>query len=352
MSLYATPKITPERGRKLDAIDSLRAELGARLVPSERWVQALRRTSRAIAYASSTRIEGFSTSPARALELLDDSAPVGDDELAFSAYALAMQHVGAMAADSGFRWSRRAILDLHFDVCSFQPDARPGLVREGPIFVTGPSGSMAFEGPPAGELNGLLEEFIDWIGAAKSHPLVTAAMAHLNLVSIHPFEDGNGRTSRVVQSLAIALSGETAPEFGSIEEYLAAHTTDYYAALASAQHGKFDPDRPADEWLDFCLDAHWAQIKDRLELIGASADRWHRLELLVEERGWPDRIVIALEQALSGRLTRSAYAQEADIAVPTASLDLRRLVDAGLLDVAGGGRSTHYVPAPPLRRTV
>lgn len=350
MALYKTPRLTPARRAKLTAIAEARAALGVRAVESDQWVTAMRRTSQAAAYASSTAIEGFTTDERRASELLNDAAPVSDDDRAFVAYARAMQHVGVFAAEKDFAWSSRAILDLHFDACSFQRRAKPGALREGPIYVTGPGGTTAYTGPPAEQVPGLLDELVDELKSEDGDVLVSAAMAHLNLVSIHPFEDGNGRLARILQSALIARSGETAPELGSIEEHLAANTSAYYEALASAQAGEWSPGRSAEGWLDFCLDAHLEQAKRRSRVLAESAERWQRLENEVDRRGWPDRLVIALERALAGSLTRGGYAREAGIAMPTASSDLRRLVDAGLIDVAGGGRSTEYVPAIPLRR--
>lgn len=352
MSLYETPTITSDRRRKLAEIDRLRTKLGDRIVPSERWVTAIRRQAKISAYASSTQIEGFVTPPERAAALLGDAPPADVNDHAFVAYARAMQHVGVVAAEPSIDWSRRLLLDLHFDLCAFQPDGRPGALRNGPVFVTGARGDIAFTGPPAEQLDALLDELVVELADESGHPLVRAAIAHLNLVSIHPFEDGNGRTSRVLQSLIIAASGESAPELGSIEGYLAEHTADYYAALESAQGGSFDPTRSAGAWLDFCLDAHQAQAKLRIELVDAAAARWQKLEELVASRGWPERIVIALEQGLVGGLTRSSYVRESGVAEPTASIDLRRLVDAGLMDSVGGGRSTRYVASASLRRLV
>ena len=80
--------------------------------------------------------------------------------------------------------------------------------------------------------------------------------------------------------------------------------------------------------------------------------RWRRLQRLVVERGWPDRLVTALEQSLEGSVDRGRYAAEADIALVTATADLRRLLDAGLLVVLGGGRATRYAPSDALRAVV
>lgn len=341
------------REASLAELDELRADLGRRIVGAEGWIKLLRRFVSASAYSSSTRVEGFVTGVGRAMEIVDRSAPTDRNEEALASYLRAMRHVGLLATDPLFEWSTRLILDLHFDTCSFQDEIHPGRLREGPIFVKSDAGEVVFTGPDAEALPALVDEFSAGLRADEtSHPVIKAALAHLNLISIHPFEDGNGRVSRVLQSLVLARTGETAPEFGSIEEYVAEHTADYYAALQEVQGGGLTPDRSPLPWIDFCIEAHRAQAVSRIALVESAAQRWDRLERAVAERGWPDRLVVALEQALAGSTRRSTYMDEVDVSEPTASNDLRRLVDAGLLDIQGGGRSQRYVAAPPLRRLV
>jgi len=199
---------------------------------------------------------------------------------------------------------------------------------------------------------GLMAEVVDWLqrGDPKLHVVVRAAMAHLHVVSVHPFHDGNGRISRIVQSLVLARDGLMSPEFGSIEEYLGAHTAAYYEALNEAHGAIYQPDRDVTNWIAFCIEAHLVQARQRLTQIKDAAARWGHLEQLVESRRWPDRLVIALEQALMGGSDRASYATEADVSPATASADFRRLVDAGLVDQAGRGRSVRYEPTERLRR--
>jgi len=110
-----------------------------------------------------------------------------------------------------------------------------------------------------------------------------------------------------VQSLVLARDDVLAPELASIEEQLGERTAD-------------------------------------------DGRRWGRLEALAERRGWPDRLVIALELSLFGPVDRAAYAAEADVSPATASADFRRLLDAGLVDASGSGRSVRYRASEPLRR--
>jgi Fic family protein len=264
--------------------------------------------------------------------------------MAVACYARAMEHVGVMADDPGFQWVDRVILDLHFDACSFQRDKTPGRWRTGPIGVTGANGRLIYQAPDADDVSPLMAEVVDWLesGDPDAHVAVRAAMAHLHVVSVHPFRDGNGRISRIVQSLVLAREGLLAPEFASIEEYLGEHTSDYYRVLQDVQGGRYQPGREATAWVSFCIEAHLAQARRRLEQVQQAAARWGFLEQLAEGRGWPDRFVIALEQSLIGGTDRSRYSDEAGISPASATNDFRRLVDVGLLTPHGRGRNIRY----------
>lgn len=196
-----------------------------------------------------------------------------------------------------------------------------------------------------------MKEVVDWLARRdlESHVAVRAAMAHLHVVSIHPFRDGNGRIARIVQSLVLARDGLVTPELGSIEEYLGQHTETYYAALQDAQGGSYQPDRDASGWIAFCVDAHVEQARQRLAQIEAAAARWAFLEELVAARGWSDRLVIALEQSLIGGTDRSSYGSEGDVSPATASADFRRLLDTDLVEQRGRGRSVRYYASNSLR---
>lgn len=351
--VYTSPDIDGQLEQRLEALQGLRSQLGSEVSRSSRWMGSLRREVRASSIESSTSIEGFSVDPAEAVSLTSGAKePEATDEnqLAVSSYARAMDHVGLMAEDPFFRWSDRVILDLHFDACYFQRDKDPGLWRKGEIAVTSPSGGVDYQGPPAEQVPALIGEMVESLNRDESEdPIVRGAMAHLNLVSVHPFRDGNGRVSRIVQSLVLARDGLVSPEFSSIEEYLGAHTAEYYAALRDVQGGSYQPSRDATGWVAFCVDAHMAQARQRLAQIEAAARRWTRLEELIAERGWPERFVIALEQSLLGGSDRATYSAEAEVSPASASNDFRRLLDGGLIEQRGRGRSTRYLATEELK---
>ena len=339
--IYGTPRITDDLEVRLAELDRLRSALGREVGNPSPWLGTLRRLAGASTVESSVSIEGY-----------DVTGADEEGRLAVDDYARAMNHVGVMALDPVFEWRDRVILDLHFDACYFQRDRSPGRWRTGPIYVTGSDARPVYEGPDAEQVAGLMNEVVEWLrtGDLDSHVVVRGAMAHLHTVSVHPFRDGNGRISRIVQSLVLARDGLLSPEFASIEEYLSEHTPEYYAVLQSVQGGRYSPERDASEWVAFCIEAHIAQARRRLDQIAEAAKRWNYLEQLVETRGWPDRLVIALEQSLIGGTDRAEYGREAGISTATASNDFRRLLDAGLVAQSGRGRSTRYFASDDLRR--
>ena len=356
--IHQLPTLTRTLRRDLERLDRLRERLHVGTRRPARWIGGLRRLAMARAVDSSTSIEGFRVPLEDAAALISHEATAAAGEasrLAVECYGRAMDHIAAMADDPTFAWSSRVILDLHFEACHFQPEIRPGRWREGPIIVTRRGGAEPYRAPDPAAVPGLMDEVVAWLDGAEAegaHVVVRAAMAHLQVVSVHPYRDGNGRVARIVQSLVLALDGLLAPEFASIEEYLGEHTAAYYATLAAVQGPAYDPGRDASAWVRFCVQAHLDQAQRRLREVEVAAARWEASEGIVAAHGWPDRAVIALERALTGTLERSGYAAEAAVSPMTASLDLRRLVDARLVVQEGRGRTTRYRASPELRRLI
>jgi len=356
--IYRTPQPDTALETQLAAFDALRDELGDQARVAGRWLGALRRQWRASLAESSIEIEGFHVPEDETLAVVsgnEPADPTDKDRMALSCYARAMDHVGVMSDDPVFRWADRVVLDLHFDACYFQKDKEPGQYRRGGIEITSAGGGPpAYVGPPAEEVPPLMGEITQWLdhGDPDVHLIMRAAMAHLHIVSVHPFRDGNGRISRIVQSLVLARGGLLAPEFVSIEEYLGSNTSAYYTTLQAVQGGSYQPECDATPFVRLCVEAHVAQARRRLRQLTDAGARWAYLEKLVERRDWPDRLVIALEQSLFQGTERAAYVAEADVSAPTASSDLRRLLDAGLISQQGKGPATRYIASEQLAHDV
>lgn len=355
--LLRTPRPRRTLSGDLRELDELRAKLNRETHRPAPWMGTLRRLVTATTIAQSTGIEGFHVTDEEALSLVTGTVRAGTGETAQQAvecYARAMNHVAVLARDPSFRWLDRVILDLHYDACSFQRDQDPGMWRTTPVAVVDGRGRIVYQAPPAGEVPELMGKVVEWLdqGDLGAHVVVRAAMAHLHVVSVHPFRDGNGRVSRIVQSLVLARDGLLTPEFASIEEYLGEHTPDYYEQLQRAHSATYDPRRDVSDWVAFCVRAHLDQARRRLAQVQEAATRWEQLERLADARGWPDRFVSGLEQALFDACDRTSYAREADVSAGTASSDLRRMVEAGLLVQSGQGPATRYAPSDALRAAV
>jgi Fic family protein len=254
-----------------------------------------------------------------------------------------------------FSHNEMVLSALHFMMTRSWKDKSPGRYRRKGIVVTGSDPLVpAYIGPPAEDVSGLMHELVDWLnsGDLDAHLLVRAAMAHLNLVAIHPWRDGNGRMSRCLQTLVIARGGRTYPEFCSIEEWLGhdINTLDYYRALRETNQGSYQPERDAHGWVRFCLRAHHLQAQAVGKRLRLGRDVWAVAEGLANRLGLNERTVPALYAAATDQLRREAYQEEEGLSRDQAIRDLRRLEQAGLIEPIGYGTTLHYVAAGELKQ--
>jgi len=191
--------------------------------------------------------------------------------------------------------------------------------------------------------------------ASRDDSIVAGAMAHLNLVMIHPFRDGNGRMARCLQSLVLGRSGQTlSPVFLSVEEYLGRNTSAYYDVLAETGAGGWNPSRDTRAWIRFMLTAHLRQARTYRQRVHDYERLWIELVRLLG-RGDEFRALPSLMDAALGlRLTRASYSKLAaangeTISDQSASRDLRDLVDQGLLIAHGEKRGRSYLGSPTVR---
>jgi Fic family protein len=265
-----------------------------------------------------------------------------------------MTYVLNLAADPHFQYQEGLIRSLHFMMLQQDLTKNPGRWRPGPIYVRNDDrGEIVYEGPPAEAVPGLMAEFVLSLDSSAESPapaMVKAAMAHLNLVMIHPFSDGNGRMARCLQTLIIAREKILHPEFCSIEEYLGKNTLDYYTVLATVGQGKWNPQNSARPWIRFCLTAHYRQaltLQRRQRMLGRLLTE---IEEEAKRRQLHERTIMALaEAALGYRLRNSRYRAIADVSENLATRDLKELVDAKLLTPSGENRGRSYEASEYLR---
>lgn len=359
VAIYRIPDLGLEEHAALRRIRGVWRQLRYSMAEPRRWIGSVRRVLAARAIQGSNSIEGYNVSVEDAIAAIDgdDMTNAGlEDAQAVAGYRRAMTYVVNLAGDEQFRYDAALLRALHFMMTEYSLDAWPGRWRPGPIWVRNDvTGDVVYEAPDAGDVPALVDELIEQLaGDGATDPIVRAAMAHLNLVMIHPFRDGNGRMSRCLQTLVLARERILAQELSSIEEYLGRNTGRYYEVLAEVGRGSWDPVNDARPWLRFCLEAHYVQAESVLRRLRESGQMWSEVEGLRQSHRLPERATAALLDATIGlRVRNSSYRAQLrgwneQISNQLATADLRAMVHAGLLVGRGRNRGAYYEAASPL----
>ena len=357
--LFSAPRLTAPELQVIQEIDDLGEKLRLRLHEPHRWSGSLRRAQFARAVQGSNSIEGYDAMPddVAAIELGED--PLDADEetrMAIKGYCDALTYVLQMSTEPNFQYGEQLLKSLHFMMTGYALKNRPGLWRGGAIYVRNDeTGEIVYEGADIDDVPALMGELVHELNVETDLPaMVHAGMAHLNLVMVHPFRDGNGRMARCLQTLVLARQGILSPVFCSIEEYLGRNTPMYYSVLGEVGGGSWQPERDARPWVRFILTAHLRQARTTLRRIKESERLWDELEKLATRHKLPDRtLTILYDAAMRFRVRNSTYRAileevEEGITEQVASRDLKQLTECGLLVAHGERRGRFYVASKEL----
>jgi Fic family protein len=230
-------------------------------------------------------------------------------------------------------------------VGQWRDDAQgPMQVVSGPIHRQ----KVHYEAPPAHLLDAETEVFLDWFNVDQhDDPVVKAGLAHLWLVTIHPFDDGNGRIARAVGDMALARAEQSAQWYYSLSAQIQRERNDYYDRLEATQKGGLDVTVWL-EWFLACLLRAVQGADDTLASVLAKARFWQ----LWSGTPMNDRQIKLLNKLLDGfdgKLTSSKWAAMAKCSQDTALRDISELLERGVLNKsAASGRSTRYELVHPL----
>jgi Fic family protein len=216
---------------------------------------------------------------------------------------------------------------------------------DGPMqVVSGPLGNehVHYEAPRAARLGKEMTEFLDWFeGDKKIDPVLRAGLAHLWFVTIHPFEDGNGRIARAIADMVLARSEDSPRRFYSMSAQIQKEHKQYYEILERTQKGTMDV-TPWMEWFLGCLHRAFDGAQETLGAVFAKARFWDRIkDVKLNDR---QRMVInRLLDGFEGKLTTSKYATLAKCSQDTAHRDILDLIGhRAVVQNPEGGRSTSY----------
>lgn len=235
------------------------------------------------------------------------------------------------------------------------PTGRSGMSRivtgawrddaKGPMqVVSGPAGRerVHFQAPDAARLDGGMRAFLDWFnGDDPLDPVLRAAVAHFWFVTLHPFDDGNGRIARAIADMGLARSERSPQRFYSMSARIRRERKMYYDVLEASQKGDLDITRWL-EWFLSCLDRAFEDAEGILVAVLVKARFWERhagTALNERQRGMINRLLDGFE----GKLTSSKWAVLGKCSQDTALRDIEGLIRHGILvRDAAGGRSTGY----------
>lgn len=210
--------------------------------------------------------------------------------------------------------------------------------------ISGPIGreKVHYEAPPAARVNQEMRLFLRWFDGSEDLDLVLkAGIAHLWFVTIHPFDDGNGRIARALTDLMLARSEQTTQRFYSMSAQIQEERSDYYKLLEATQKGSLDI-TPWITWFLSCLGRAFEGTEIEFAGVLAKAQFWerHRTMSLNDRQRM---LVNKLFDGFNGKLTSSKWAKISKCSPDTALRDIEGLIAQGVLKKdAAGGRSTSY----------
>ena len=217
----------------------------------------------------------------------------------------------------------------------------PGVYRKGLNTVKN------YAPPDQGDVPGLMRAFALWLrqDAEDLHPVVKAAMAHIQMVAIHPFWDGNARTARGLATLMLQRSSFQFRKLLSLEGYLSGEREKYFSAIERTLGTHFAGEYDATPWLEFFTLALQEHVR---EFVAGLTDWYRKMQEVYSnaaEQGWTPRQADGLVFAFqAGKITRPDYIEITGVSPVTASRDLASMVEAGILVPVGNTRARVYFP--------
>ncbi len=347
MTLHLTYEPNMVIRERLDQWENA-ARRNAELGPGNWRMLAVWPAARDAAVSGSTGIEGNPLGPGAVAEVLAGAAvDAGADHIReVENYNRALNLARDAAARPGFTWSHEVIHLINATVMEGLPRDTHGNYR-GPgedVFVG------IFTGPSPLVVQGLMDEMVAWLGPAeRTPPLIRSALLHLNVIAIHPFSDGNGRTARILAAMELVRDGVRSPELISIEAYLRRNHDEYIDALRTTLGPTYDRDNhPVTAWLDYYTRISLDRLEARNRILDALPTDLGILVSALADSGQPLEWAVTLLAAQVSRLRTAALAEVTGRSMPAARAELGRITRAGWLEPRGATRGRWYRPSEQL----
>ena len=346
--------MTFEINWRLEEIERLKYRIERQLImpKHEEW---LRREAFVRTAYSSTMVENATISEEEMEKAVRPSptSEIPKERIDVTNYARALNLVDYLSdmKDTGIPiLNEGTILQIHWQLMRGIHDTRlqPGKYRTGPNWIED-QGIKVYEPPSHIDIPILMREFSEWLMAKEQpSPVINAGIAHLHLVAVHPFIDGNGRTARLLATLMLQKSGYGFRKLLSLDAYYQRNRDKYIDALRSSLGKNYDQGYESTKWLDFFTQSITLQagiLEERLTDWRISIEKIHTDW---KTTGLSDRQIDGLIYAnRMGYLTRKYYAEITNVSLITASRDIAAMVKSGLLKPEGKTRNLKYTLIPP-----
>jgi len=337
-----TPKytITDKLLANITEINTLVRDLNDRRFPKIILIE-FEKTAREVSTYASTSIEGNPLPLTEVKKILKSRpANIGDSEKEVINYNHALENLNQLLHSNQLELSLKIILNIHKQVTDkLLPHFESGKLRQNPVVVNDPrTGKVVYLPPDVERVQDLIIDLITFINknSQKIDPLILAGIFHKQMVIIHPFMDGNGRTTRLAAKVLLAKMGLKPFNLFSFESYYNQNVTKYFQTVGEyGDYNELEKSVDFTVWLEYFtggLIDELLRVTKSLPEIGNTPDtrlKVHHLKILETIKK-------------NGFITDRNYADLTDRAKATRTLDFRKLLDLGLIERIGKGRATYY----------
>ena len=333
--------ITDRLLANIKRVNTLINELNNRRFPNVVLVE-LERTARAVSTYASTSIEG-NPLPLTEVKKILKSKPthIRDSEKEVLNYNQALQNLNENLEKAQIRLSLNLILKIQKQITEgLLPKFESGKLREQPVVVNDPRTRKVIYLPPdAKDINTLIEDLIEFIKGNRDEidPLILAGIFHKQMVIIHPFMDGNGRTTRLATKVLLAEMGLNTFNLFSFENYYNKNVSKYFQTVGEfGNYYELVDKIDFTSWLEYFTEGiidELLRVQKLFPEVGISPEtnlQPHHLKILefIKEKGF---------------ISDRDYAKLVDRAKATRALDFKKLIELGLISRKGKGKATYYV---------
>jgi Fic family protein len=340
--------ITDALLNRIAEIEAVRSVVSSSYILPERETE-MRYRATVEATHSSTSIEGNPLNLKQVEKVLSDKQPLTRHqyaEIEVKNYKQAMDFIDKRKS-AGKKLTERDILKLHrIIVRDLLDDEKSGAWRKNPVYIENQAGETVYDAPDASAVPVEIEKLLDWLNdeSYDIHPVIAAAILHVQFVSIHPFADGNGRTTRALTALYLGLRDYDFRGSLVLDSYYSVDKKAYYNALHLVQGKDYNTAKDAElnSWIDYFTDGFLASanvLSAEVTLLANLAN-----DTSIKQKITHDEADILSYIQQFGSITLS----EAESVLPnmsrrTIQRKLKGLVDAGYVQSEGATNGTRYV---------